>query len=110
LEAEVAAVIAELKTNGADVVRNGYLLERKITCAIGDVEVKVPRIRSKEGEPINFSPTLVPKYLRRSKSVSAWAAYAYLKGVSEADMAKVLEVVLGDGAKKLTPSVVSALK
>ena len=110
LEAEVAAVIAELKTNGADVVRNGYLPERKITCAIGDVEVKVPRIRSKEGEPVNFSSTLIPKYLRRSKSVSAWAAYAYLKGVSEADMAKVLEVVLGDGAKGLTPSVVSALK
>ena len=106
----MAAVIAELKTNGADVVRNGYLLERKITCAIGDVEVKVPRIRSKEGEPVNFSSTLIPKYLRRSKSVSAWAAYAYLKGVSEADMAKVLEVVLGDGAKRLTPSVVSALK
>lgn len=110
LEAEVAAVIAELKTNGADVVRNGYLPERKITCAIGDVEVKVPRIRSKDGEPVNFSSTLVPKYLRRSKSISAWAAYAYLKGVSEADMAKVLEVVLGEGARKLTPSVVSELK
>ena len=110
LEAEVAAVITELKTNGAGVVRNGYLPERKITCAIGDVEVKVPRIRSKDGEPVNFSSTLVPKYLRRSKSISAWAAYAYLKGVSEADMAKVLEVVLGEGAKKLTPSVVSELK
>ena len=111
LEAEVAEVIAELKTNGAGVVRNGYLPERKITCAIGDVEVRVPRIRSKGGEPVvNFSSTLVPKYLRRSKSISAWAAYAYLKGVSEADMAKVLEVVLGEGARKLTPSVVSELK
>ncbi len=110
LEAEVAAIIAELKTNGAGVVRNGYLPERKITCAIGDVEVRVPRIRSKDGEPVNFSSTLVPKYLRRSKSISAWAAYAYLKGVSEADMAGVLEVVLGPGAKKLTPSVVSELK
>ena len=110
LEAEVAAIIAELKRNGAGVVRNGYLPERKITCAIGDVEVRVPRIRSKDGEPVNFSSTLVPKYLRRSKSISAWAAYAYLKGVSEADMAGVLEVVLGPGAKKLTPSVVSELK
>ena len=110
LEAEVAAVIAELKTKGTNVIRNGYLPEREITCAIGDVEVKVPRIRSKDGEVVNFTSTLVPKYLRRSESVSAWAAYAYLKGVSEADMAKVLEVVLGPGAKKLTPSVVSALK
>ena len=110
LEMEVEAVISELKSNGTDVVRNGYLPERKITCAIGDVEVKVPRIRSKEGESVNFSSRLVPKYLRRSSSISAWAAYAYLRGVSEADMAKVLEVVLGDGAKKLTPSVISSLK
>ncbi len=110
LEAEVHAVIGELRQSGAEVVRNGYLPERKITSAIGDVEVKVPRIRSKNGQSVNFTSTLIPRYLRRSKSISAWAAYAYLKGVSERDMASVLEVVLGDGAKKLTPSVVSDLK
>lgn len=59
---------------------------------------------------VNFASTLIPKYLRRLKSISAWAAYAYLKGVSEADMAKVLEVVLGEGARKLTPSVISDIK
>ncbi len=110
LETEVASVVAELKAEGASVVRNGYLPERSVTTAIGDVKVKVPRIRSKDGGSVNFTSTLVPKYLRRSKSISAWAAYAYLKGVSEADMAGVLEVVLGEGAKKLTPSVVSSLK
>ena len=51
-----------------------------------------------------------PKYPRRSSSVSAWAAYAYLKAISEGDVAKVLEVVLGAGARKLTPSVLSDLK
>ena len=71
LDAEVAAVIAELKTSGAGVVRNGYLPERRIMCAIGDVEVKVPRIRSKDGQPVTFLSTLVPKYLRRSKSILA---------------------------------------
>ena len=110
LEAEVTSVVAQLKASGANVVRNGYLPERKVTTAIGDVEVKVPRIRAKDGAAVNFTSALVPKYLRRSKSVSAWAAYAYLKGVSEADMAGVLEVVLGEGAKKLTPAVVSSLK
>lgn len=110
LEVEVLSVISELRESGVGVVRNGYLPERKITSAIGDVEVKVPRIRSKDGQSVNFMSTLIPRYLRRSKSISAWAAYAYLKGVSERDMASVLEVVLGDGAKKLTPSVVSDLK
>lgn len=110
LEAEVASVIAELKAAGSDVIRNGYLPERSVTTAIGDVTVKVPRIRSNNGGGVNFTSTLIPKYLRRSRSISAWAAYAYLKGVSEADMAQVLEVILGEGAKKLTPSVVSSLK
>jgi putative transposase len=100
----------QLRAGGADVVRNGYLPERAITTAIGDVSIEVPRIRIRDGEPMSFTSSMIPKYLRRSSSISAWAAYAYLKGISEGDIAKVLEVVLGEGAKKLTPSVLSDLK
>jgi transposase-like protein len=110
LEAEVAEVMKQLRAGGADVVRNGYLPERAITTAIGDVSVEVPRIRSLDGEPASFASSMIPRYLRRSSSISAWAAYAYLKGISEGDIAKVLEVVLGEGAKKLTPSVLFDLK
>ncbi len=111
LEAEVKAVLAELNQYGIEAIRNGYLPAREITTAIGNVEVKVPRIRSKNsGEVVNFTSTLIPKYLRRSKSISAWAAYAYLKGISEKDIASVLEVVLGKGANRLSPSVLSQMK
>ena len=110
LECEVTETLNALKGEGRDVVRNGYLPERSLTTAIGDVKVEVPRIRARDGGPINFSSKLIPPYLRRSRSIDAWVSYAYLKGVSERDMAGVLEVVLGDGAKKLTPSVVSSLK
>lgn len=110
LEAEVKNILAQLNSQNTAVVRNGYLPTRSITTATGAMEVKVPSIRARDGEAVNFTSTLIPKYLRRSKSISAWAAYAYLKGVSERDMALVLEVVLGEGAKKLTPLVVSQLK
>jgi transposase-like protein len=110
LEAEVQVVLDQLRGDGRDVVRNGYLPSRHITTAVGDVQVEVPRIRSRDGEVVNFASSMVPKYLRRSQSVSAWAAFAYLKGISERDVASVLEVVLGEGAKKLTPSVLSELK
>lgn len=110
LEVEVTGVIEELKSTGRDVVRNGYLPERSVVTAVGDVEVEVPRIRARDGESINFASKLIPRYLRRSKSIDAWVCYAYLKGISEGDMASVLEVVLGEGAKKLTPNVVSSLK
>jgi len=53
---------------------------------------------------------MIPKYLRHSVSISAWADFFYLKGISEGDVAKVLEVVLAKGAKKLTPSVLLDLK
>ncbi len=110
LEVEVTEMVNELKSAGRDVVRNGYLPERSVTTVVGDIEVEVPRIRARDGEPINFASKLIPPYLRRSKSIDAWVAYAYLKGISEGDMARVLEVVLGEGAKKLTPNVVSSLK
>jgi transposase-like protein len=110
LEAEVQLVMNQLRRDGLDVVRNGYLPERDITTAVGDVAVSVPRIRAKDGEPVNFASSMIPRYLRRSTSIDAWAAFAYLKGISEADVASVLEVVLGEGARKLTPAVLSALK
>jgi putative transposase len=110
LEAEVQVVLDQLRGQGRDVVRNGYLPSRHVTTTVGDVEVDVPRIRSRDGEVVNFASSMVPKYLRRSQSISAWAAFAYLKGISERDVSSVLEVVLGEGAKKLTPAVLSELK
>jgi transposase-like protein len=110
LETEVQLVLNQLRSDGRDVVRNGYLPGRHVTTAVGDVAVEVPRIRSRDGDVVNFASSMIPRYLRRSASISAWAAYAYLKGVSERDVASVLAVVLGEGATKLTPSVLSELK
>ncbi len=110
LEVEVTSVLDELRRDGRDVVRNGYLPGRLVTTAVGDVTVQVPRIRARDGEVVNFASSMVPRYLRRSQSISAWAAYSYLKGIAERDVSSVLEVVLGEGAKKLTPAVLSGLK
>ena len=110
LEVEVTEMMDNLKSTGRDVVRNGYLPERSITTAIGDVSVEVPRIRSRDGGSLNFHSRLIPPYLKRSKSIDAWAAYAYLRGISESDISAVLETILGEGARKLSPNVISSLK
>jgi putative transposase len=78
LEVEVECVLADLRDAGAHVVRNGHLPQRQVTTAIGDVAVSVPRIRSRDGGSVNFASTMVPRYLRRSASIDAWACYAYL--------------------------------
>jgi hypothetical protein len=69
LEVEVQLVPNQLRSDGRDVVRNGYLPERHVTTAVGDVEV--PRLRARDGEVVNFASSMIPRYLRRSASISA---------------------------------------
>lgn len=94
LEVEVQAVMDQLRGAGRDVVRNGYPPKHLVTTALGDVAVQVPRIRSQDGQAVGFALSMIPKYLPRSSSIDAWASFAYLKGISEADVASVLEVTL----------------
>jgi len=48
----------------------------------------------RDGESVNFDSSMIPRYLRRSLSISARTACAYLKGTSERVVASVLEVAL----------------
>lgn len=51
------------------IVRNGYLPERTIQTGLGDIEVKVPKVRDRSGSGIRFNSTLLPPYLKRAKSI-----------------------------------------
>jgi transposase-like protein len=59
--------------NHQRVVRNGYLPEREIQTGIGPIPVKVPRTRDsqtdQDSEPIRFTSSLLPRYLRKTKSM-----------------------------------------
>src|SRR5690606_10206503 len=45
------------------VVRNGYLPERTIQTGIGDVIIKVPKVRDRSGSGIQFNSNLLPPEL-----------------------------------------------
>ena len=92
------------------VVRNGYLLEREVLSGIGPVTVSMPRARDRSGEGQRFRSSLVPPYVRRSKSVDAVLPWLYLKGVSTGDMREALEALVGKEAAGLSAAVVSRLK
>ena len=51
------------------VVRHGYLPERTIQTGLGDVTVKVPKVRDRSGSGIRFTSALLPPYLKRAKSI-----------------------------------------
>ena len=53
------------------VVRNGYLPKREILTGIGPVSVRIPKVRSRDGEPLTFRSALVPLYVRKTRSLEA---------------------------------------
>jgi transposase-like protein len=92
------------------VVRNGYLPEREIVTGVGNVTVKIPKVRDRSGGGVKFNSSLVPPYVRKAKRIEAALPWLYLHGISTGNMQAALSVLLGDDAKGLSPCVVSRLK
>ncbi len=92
LGAELATFLAafagdRLEDGRARLLRHGHLPERGILTGIGPVAVKVPRVRDRKPgmDKITFTPSIVPRYLRKAKSVEELLPWLYLKGVSAGD-------------------------
>ena len=100
----------ETEDGRVSVVRNGYLPERELQTSIGPVPVKIPKVRSRTGEPIIFRSALVPPYVRKTRTLEAALPWLYLKGVSSGEMGDALKVLVGHEAKGLSASTVSRLK
>lgn len=114
VEAEVAEFIArhrELKDERERqrVVRNGYKPERTIQTGIGEVAVKAPRVRDREGS-IKFHSSILPAYLRRTRSIEELLPWLYLKGLSTGDFSSALTALLGQDAPGLSAATISRLK
>jgi len=118
VEMEVADFLeryADLKTKAGHqrVVRHGHLPERAIMTGIGSVAVRQPRVRDREavgGERIRFSPTILPPYARRTKSLEVLIPILYLKGISTGDFEEALAALLGKDAGGLSASTIARLK
>jgi putative transposase len=95
------------------VVRNGSLPAREILTGAGPLAVKQPRVRDKTADPderVAFSSAILPRYLRRSKSVEELLPWLYLKGVSTGDFSEALQALVGEDAAGLSANVIVRLK
>ncbi|MGY4501866.1 transposase-like protein [Bradyrhizobium sp. GM24.11] len=120
VEAEVADFLgqhADLKTEDGHqrIVRHGHLPEREVMTGIGPVAVRQPRVRDREAEAadperIRFSPSILPPYMRRSKSIETLLPILYLKGISTGDFSEALAALLGKDAAGLSASAIGRLK
>jgi putative transposase len=119
LEVEIEDYLSHYKElkdhrNRQRVVRNGYLPEREVQTGIGPVSVKVPRVRDRkpdhESGPLRFTSSLLPPYLRKTKSMEELIPWLYLKGISTSDFTEALAALLGKDAPGLSASTISRLK
>ncbi len=96
------------------ITRNGYLPERDIQTGVGPVPVRVPRARDRHDDnhsgKIHFSSSIVPTYLRKTKSMEALIPWLYLKGISTGDFSDALSALVGKGAPGLSAPTISRLK
>lgn len=112
IESEVANFIHQhggIKTDEGKtaVVRNGYLPERTIQTGLGNIEVKVPKVRDRSGSGIKFNSSLIPPYLKRTRSIEEFLPWLYLKGISTGDFTETLKHLLGADAPGLSFATIS---
>jgi putative transposase len=120
VEAEVSDFLgkhADLRSEDGQrrVVRHGHLPERVVMTGIGPVAVRQPRVRHRDAasgnpERIRFTPSILPPYARRSKSLETLIPILYLKGLSTGDFEDALAALLGKDAPGLSASTVARLK
>jgi len=119
VEAEVAGYIDQHADHVDEkghrlVVRNGHHRERTIQTGLGSVVVKTPRVEDRrvdeQGQRFHFTSSILPPYLRRTKSIEELIPWLYLKGISTGDFSEALAALLGKDAPGLSASTVVRLK
>ena len=95
------------------VVKNGSLPAREIMTGAGQVEVSQGRVRDNSADPsdrVQFSPKVLPAYLRRTDAIEELIPWLYLEGISTSDFGEALQALVGEGAKGLSANVIVRLK
>jgi transposase-like protein len=94
------------------VIRNGSLPERELITGLGPIQLRQPRVRDKR--PVDerevFHSSILPKYLRKTKSIEELVPWLYLKGISTNDFPEALQSLLGKDAKGFSPTTITRLK
>jgi len=96
------------------VVRNGVRPGRKVQTGVGLIEIDLPRVNDQRldahGRRQRFTSSILPPYLRKTKTLEAFIPWLYLKGISTGDMNETLQSLLGPQTSGLSASTIVRLK
>ena len=83
VKAKLQQLLAQHQSTMVDgkkaIVRNGFLPERTLQTGVGDVEVQIPKVRDRSSSGVKFNSSLIPPYLKRTKSVETLLPLLYLQ-------------------------------
>ncbi len=86
------------------VVKNGSRPAREILTGAGPIPVKQGRVRDNSPDRksrVEFSPSILPVYLKRTDAIEELIPWLYLKGISTSDFGEALQALVGEKAKGL---------
>lgn len=114
LEVEVEEYLSRLKEERDEhgralVTGNGDGKERTVLIGCGEVKIRAPRVNDRRPGQ-QFQSLVLPPYMRKSPNVTEVLPLLYLKGLSTGNFGEALAALFGEGAKGLSPSVISRLK
>jgi transposase-like protein len=96
------------------VTRNGHARERTIVTGLGAMKVQAPRVedrrRDERGQKFRFQSSILPPYLRKTKSIEELIPWLYLKGISTGDFGEALAALLGPDCPGLAATTIVRLK
>ena len=96
------------------VVRNGVRKGRTIQTGLGAVQIDLPRVDDRRldehGQRCRFRSSILPPYLRKTRTLEEFVPWLYLKGISTGQMSEALEALLGPAAKGFSATTVVRLK
>ena len=117
VEAEVAGWIDThahlLDAHGhRQVVRNGHAESRRIVTGVGQVDVRMPRVHDRRpaDQRESFTSSILPPYLRKTRSIEELIPWRYLKGVSTGDFTEALTALVGPHCPGLSATTITRLK
>ncbi len=118
IDAEVDSFIQDYKHRRDEdsrrlVVKNGSLPARNILTGAGSIPVQQGRVRDNSTDRnsrVEFSPNVLPAYLKRTAAIEELIPWLYLKGISTGDFGEALQALVGEKAKGLSANVVVRLK
>lgn len=93
------------RRNSSRGYRNGFGKTRSIALSVGEVAVRMPRVKGvAEGD--GFQSRIIPRYVRASATTKRLLVRLYLEGLSSGDFEPVFRGILGENAPLSASSII----